>query len=252
MGVPAVDPANLPTCSADLCPERGAGRCVPIALIPADSVDLLASCDADNKCVPDFAVETNGLFTPPSCASVAGYEGRCLSTCVPAVAEQVDMLPQSSCAVGERCAPCYDPFDGTDTGACSFSCDPGPAGPPETFPLCCQDLGGGACVPVEIVGQDAASGLDANECNQLGAGGSVCVPDVITQAHLAGMPFEADSCTTNVLVQVGGGSAAGGCLPRCIPEVNGTAGLTQETCPAEFYCVPCTKNGTSTGACDPQ
>lgn len=250
-GEPAFDPSNLPACDAALCPGGGIGHCVPTSLVPADTVALLADCSGTTKCVPDDAIERNGLFTAPTCESVAGYEGRCLSTCIPAVADQVELLPQSSCDPDERCAPCYDPFTGADTGACSLSCDPGPAEPAATFPRCCEDLGGGACVPIQMVGEEAAADLDADECASLNADDSVCVPDVITAAHLQGELFTATSCTTNLLVQLGGGSAAGGCLPKCIPEVNDTAGLTQESCPEDFNCVPCTRNGTSTGACDP-
>lgn len=252
LGEPAFDPTNLPNCDAALCPGGGIGRCVPTSLVPEETVALLADCSGTTKCVPDYAVERGGLFTAPTCESVGGYEGRCLSTCIPAVAAQIGLLPQSTCNPDERCAPCYDPFDGTDTGACSLSCDTGPANPPETFPRCCEDLGGGACVPIAVVGEGAAEDLDADECETLEADDSVCVPDVITAAHLQGQLFTATSCTTNILVQVGGGSAAGGCLPKCIPEVNDTAGLAQDGCPEDFNCVPCTRNGTSTGACEPQ
>ncbi|NUP10501.1 MAG: hypothetical protein HOW73_31005 [Polyangiaceae bacterium] len=253
MGEPANDPTNLPACPAELCPGGGLGRCIPTTLVPKDSVALLADCSETQKCVPDSAIMRDGLFTAPTCEFGPGYEGRCLSTCIPDVASQIDLLPQDICAPDERCAPCTDPFTGEDTGACTLSCDQGPTLPPKTFPACCEDLGGGKCVPADVVGEESAATLDPEECEGLGETGSVCVPDVITDAHLQGQPFVATSCTTNLLVQLGGGSAQGGCLPRCIPEVNDTAGLAQDGCPDQTYrCVPCTNGGASTGACEPQ
>ena len=40
---------------------------------------------------------------------IAGAEGRCLSTCLPAIASEAELLPQSVCPTGTRCAPCYNP-----------------------------------------------------------------------------------------------------------------------------------------------
>src|SRR6185295_6433086 len=122
---PAIDPSILPACTT--C---GDGHCVPNAQIPdASLLSQLGKCDDTSSCVPDVFIETNGKFVAPTCKSVSGVEGRCLSRCLPEVASQAAQLPQDICADTEACVPCYDPLEGTDTGACKISCDTGPAGP---------------------------------------------------------------------------------------------------------------------------
>mgnify|MGYP007073289275 FL=1 len=197
-------------------------------------------------------VETGGRFSAKSCGSVAGFEGRCLSTCLPAVAAKADLLPQADCAGGELCVPCYDPFDGTDTGACAVPCDAGPAQPKQVLPSCCQDKGGGTCVPSSMVSADQQDQLDAEECAAAGMAGAVCVPSQILNAHLVGVPFNPVECETGVLIQQLGLGAEGGCLPECIPIVDSLP-VGQSNCAAGFKCVPCIDlNGDGTGACSPQ
>ena len=74
--------------------------------------------------MPDTLIETGGNFILPTCTSVFGAEGRCLSTCVPQLADTADSLPQDICDENERCTPCFDPLqDGAPpTGACELSC----------------------------------------------------------------------------------------------------------------------------------
>lgn len=251
-GQPAADPALFPACPASLC--GGGGHCVPSTLVPADQAELLADCDASSKCVPDALIETGGLFTPPSCDSVGGFEGRCLSTCLPDVAAQIDLLPSEGCAASERCVPCFDPISGDDTGACTLSCDAGPVEPAQTFPKCCAEKGGGTCIPAATVGAESAAQLDAEECEEdLGQPGSVCVPDAIYAAHSSGELYQPSPCETGFLTQLAGASEEGACLPECIPEVDGTFGLSQTDCEDGFKCVPCIdQNGDDTGACQPQ
>jgi hypothetical protein len=252
MGQPVADPAAFAACPSAVC--GSGGHCVPASLLPADQVDLLADCDATAKCVPDALIETGGLFTPPTCASVGGAEGRCLSACLPDVAGQAALLPTDICQTDERCVPCFDPFDGTDTGACTLSCDAGPTQPPKTFAKCCEDKGGGTCLPIRLVGAEAAEQLDAEECQEdLEQAGSVCVPDALYQAHSQGELFNPMPCETGFFAQLGGASEEGACLPDCIPEVGNTFGVAQTDCEDGWGCVPCTdQNGEDTGACQPQ
>ncbi len=252
-GQPAADPELFAACPADVC--QSGGHCVPAGAIPAEQAGLLADCDASSKCVPDVLIETAGLFTPPSCTSVAEAEGRCLSVCLPDVAAQSDLLPVDVCGAEERCVPCYDPFDGTETGACGLSeCDAGPTQPPKTFAKCCAEKGGGTCLPVSLVGQEAAEQLDTEECQEdLLQAGSVCVPDALYEAHAQGLLYQGAPCETGFLVQLFGASEEGACLPQCIPEVDDALFVGQEDCQDGFNCVPCTdQSGESTGACDPQ
>ena len=255
----AVDPSTLPACPTDWCPGGGA-HCVDAALVTAEDKALLRGCDeaATSYCVPDEAIEADGDFIAASCASLSSLEGRCLSLCLPDVAAQADSLPQSTCPQTHRCAPCYDPFTGADTGACAISSDPGPAQPPETFPTCCL-TGGidiGHCVPAEALSPDEAAGFGQGAC---GTGDVLCVPDAFGIGPFcpqvpAGSPFQTgELCTTSALAQVGGGASAEGvCLPTCMPEVAAApTAVGQEGCSAQHKCMPCVQNGVPTGACEP-
>jgi hypothetical protein len=197
---------------------------------------MLAPCDDDqSRCVPDVFINSMGKFIAPSCVSVAGSEGRCLSTCIPLVAAQAQYLPQSSCKAGEKCAPCYDPTTQKDTGACHQGCDPGPKKPPVVFDSCCA--GTSICVPVELVGKDLRQALSQGDCKKKN---TVCVPKKLTdpKARAAG-------CTS---LQ----GDEGRCLPKCLPDIARQASrLPQDKCEAHHLCAPCYDplTGKDTHAC---
>ena len=176
-GPSPLDPTTLPACPN--CSTGGA-HCLPNGLVPADFVSQLDACDADSLCVPDYFIETTGLFIPPTCESVGGTEGRCLNRCIPEVAEQADLLPTDICADHEVCVPCYDPLTAEPTGSCELSCDPGPVEPPGTLPKCCG--GNGTCVPPSAAGAQADK-LGEDECPQDG-GQLLCAPDVLLDTIL--------------------------------------------------------------------
>ena len=153
-------------------------------LVPPAMADQLAACHGGgSKCVPDEFIAAGGNYIPPTCQSVAGAEGRCLSTALPQVAAQAQLLPQSTCAADHLCAPCYDPLTGDDTGACRLSCDPGPAAGPSKLPTCCS--GRGTCVPAAAAG-DKVGQLGQDSCPDPTDGGDapVCAPDVFLHAGL--------------------------------------------------------------------
>jgi hypothetical protein len=249
-GPPVVDPTTFPP-----CPACGGGHCVPNALVPSAEATELASCDGTSTCVPDPIIASGGNFILPTCMSVAGFEGRCASVCIPQVASEASSLPQSTCASDEVCAPCYDPLTGVDTGICHLSCDPGPAGPPQTLPACCGGIG--TCVPSSSVPSDKASNFDATGCSAVP--GLLCVPDAfVPDATPPAGDVTNQSCTTGWLFQAFFGFdplyADGVCLPKCMPEVGSQSFLVdQGSCGNGAYkCVPCndpTNNGASTGAC---
>jgi hypothetical protein len=251
---PALDPSALPA-----CPDCGGGHCVPTAQIPDPSLlDQLAACDASSVCVPDDIIVTNGKLVPSTCKSVAGSEGRCLSSCLPAVSGQLAQLPQDVCPDTHKCVPCYDPQSGEDTGACRVSCDTGPTGPPQTFAKCCNNDEGvdeGTCIPSSLVPADQADQLGEDSCPQ-DSGAALCVPDVFLQAQTSGMPYLPATCDTGFWIQsfFGDEFSQGACLPECIPEVDDTPFLVQDDCPEAWKCVPCQnpQTGESSGACDPK
>lgn len=219
---PVIDPAVFPGCC-------DGAHCVPGALVPADQAEMLATCgDGDaGRCVPDIFIETNGIFTAPTCVSIASSEGRCLSACLPDVAAQAANLPQATCAATERCVPCCDPFTGEASGACGQSCDPGPAaectGVP-AFPACCDD-GSGHCIPGEMVPDEQEDNLE--ECDDEA---SFCVPDVMQDPNFAGMPCVGE--------RILGGTYDGVCLPECL-DLPLEFTMDEAGCQPGYLCVPC-------------
>jgi hypothetical protein len=246
-GPPIYDPNSFTACS----PSCGGAHCVPSEIVPSEIQPLLASC-TDGLCAPDPIIAAAGQFVPNTCTSIAGAEGRCLSTCLPAVAARAATLPQGGCAADERCMPCFDPTasdPNAPTGACSLACD-APAQPPvlltcpwtgpdvynpSVFPACSPSCGGAHCIPAEIVG---ATSLDLAACP-----GGFCVPDPIIAA---GGNFDPPSC-----VAFAGTTAAGRCLSTCLPAIAGQPSLEQSSCAAGNRCAPCADpfTGADTGAC---
>ena len=233
VGPPVIDPATFKACQ---CADA---HCVPGSAVPAAEASKLAACDADpaGKCVPDVLIASGGDFIAPTCASVNGQEGRCLSTCLPEVAAKAPHLPQSTCGASEKCVPCYDPLTLKETGACRQSCDPGPsAGPPPPPPTCCS--GHGTCLAPSIIGGSASS-LQQDKCPKA----DVCVPNAFldkTWTHV--------DCAASTLL---GSAGPGVCMPDCVKGMSWL--LMKGTCTEPGYkCAPCKDplSGKSTGACE--
>jgi len=176
-GPPATDVSTLPNCGPK-------ASCVPSALVPPEAKSLLASCDGGGACIPNVFIEKNGKFVLPTCRSLYGAEGRCLTTAIPLVKSGGDLIPQDKCEAGEKCLPCFNPFDGTDTTLCKVSCDTGPAEPAKLAPRCCplQGKDRGVCVPKELLPEGAAASLvEEGACVNAQAGAYVCVPQEVAQ-----------------------------------------------------------------------
>jgi hypothetical protein len=228
-GCPAViDVSTLTSCG-------DGAHCVDAALItdPAQASQLGKCTDGAKLCVPDVFLATGGKFTAPTCASVGGGEGRCLSRVLPAVKKQEALLPQDTCAASERCAPCFDPLTGMATGACNLSCDPGPTRAPVTFAQCCDAQA--HCVPATSIPDDQEDNLDQDSC----ADTNLCVPDQI----LLGQAIP--TCSANSFIL---GNYTGVCLSDCFSfGIQGLA-LSRGNCMSGYTCAPCTQNGQPTGA----
>ncbi len=141
-----------------------------------------------------------------------------MSTCIPEIAAQSSELHQHTCATGDLCAPCYDPFTGADTGACRTGCDK-PADPAYTFPSCCNNEA--TCVPTENIPSSEQSNLNQDSCpSQL-----LCVPNEM----LPGGPG-LQSCTTLL--------SSGRCYSNCLNLGLGQV-FPQADCPPDHTCVPC-------------
>jgi hypothetical protein len=236
-GDPVIDPSTLPACAAG-------AHCLSNALVPADMAAQLADCsDGASKCVPDEFIAAGGNYIPPTCNSVANNEGRCLSTALPAVQAQANLLPQADCAADHLCVPCFSPLDGTDTGACRLSCDPGPAAGPNPLPTCCD--GRGTCVPTSAAGDNADRlGEDTCPTDQ----GLVCAPNVFLDGT-----YTPPTCETGLIQFLFGSDfAEGRCLPDCLPDVQNFL-IGQDDCDEGMKCAPCLNplTGEPSGACDP-
>lgn len=252
-------PKQLPDTQVNECLRDGCSQaaCVPGDLIqqfvPTADLTLLATCDASTYCLPIDFIATTGDFQAKPCTSLVGAEGRCLSTCIPQVAERMDQLPVADCAMNERCAPCYDPITGDDTKACEQGCDMGPTQPAVTFASCGNGLG--LCVPGELVPPDLQSSVPVADCTQEGF---VCAPTT----HVNDINAQFDTCTpTSDLLMAappldGPNGEKGGCVPAYLvenfmpPPPDGA--VLQDDCPDGFLCAPCTNplaNQEPTGAC---
>jgi hypothetical protein len=259
---PNATPLNIDTSMFSPCSIIGChdAHCVPASLIQAvdpGAVKLLASCDSSSLCVPDDYVTTGAKFLAKACHSLLGAEGRCISTCVTQVNGLMDVLPQDVCADTERCAPCYNPNDGTDTTACEQGCDTGPsaatkADPPE-FTKCGNDRG--VCVQKSIVPPALVNDLPVDTCTDAGA---VCAPLEKTQ----NLKYNFAECMpTNGFVQLLEGVGTnlpdgqlGGCVPSFLVSGNLIEALfiIQGTCPSGDVCAPCFNpldSNKTTGAC---
>jgi hypothetical protein len=253
-GAPLVDPDSFDACA----PACAGAHCVPAALVPDDQEGQLAVCltgkGGQGYCVPDLAIETGGNFIPATCTSIAKAEGRCLSKCLPMVADMAAILPTDVCGKDDLCVPCTDPTTGKDTGACTQSCDPGPQKPPvklecpyegpaiidpKKFPSCSPSCGGAHCIPEALVPDEQEPLLAA--CKD-----GFCLPDKLTKGAGFAVP---ETCTSLAGVE-------GRCVSTCLPSIAGKADvLPQSTCDAGERCAPCfdptaENPKLSTGACD--
>ncbi|MBN1654727.1 MAG: hypothetical protein JXA30_13230 [Deltaproteobacteria bacterium] len=215
--------------SFDSCCESN-GYCVPVDLLDLTEDQLAAlgkdSCDPDQNlmCVPKVFIEDPD-FVPDPCTSIANSEGRCLPECLPSITELPVSLPQDVCPDSFVCAPCFDPFTGELTDACTLTGDPGPAEEPVSFAACCEGLG--YCVPRQILTEDQSSMLNQDSCEKDKE--LLCVPSIFTDAD-GYQPKTCISLNRN----------EGRCLPDCLPEVvDSPTPLPQDICPEHFVCAPC-------------
>lgn len=219
--------------------EETGCSCVPQSTLEAmaGSIDMetlsqLANCDAMGtamKCVPNEYVSNLAPCMSMTCESLQGAEGRCIKTCVPQVAMQEEMLPQGPCGMNEKCAPCYNPIDGEDTGACSVGPNDSPPDPSEaeTFDECCQPEGAsepiGVCVPQDLVPEGSREMLPQDTCSDM----EFCAPDRFARDSSANL----ETCTTS-------GDMTGGCVPKCFEQA-GLEGIPPGSCGGGYGCVAC-------------
>jgi hypothetical protein len=226
-------PREPPQLFASCCGELGA--CIPAELVGERNPGPLEreECESPGDlCVPRSFLDAG--FVPPSCRSFADAEGRCLAACLLPELDRSVPLPQASCAQGELCAPCYNPADGTATGACSLRGD-GPREPPVRFDTACCGTSG-VCIPGALAGS-GANVLPADRCDDEHGDGWLCAPkSVVDDPNRASDPFQ--SCK----MKIGFFSAGRGkCVPQCMIDAKGWVQklLSRSSCASGERCVPC-------------
>lgn len=234
VGAPLFETKNLPECGG-----AGSGaHCLPGHLADPALVSKLATCTG-GYCVPDKLIVTAGHFVAKTCASLLGAEGRCQNTVLPLVNAQQG-LPVDSCDATERCVPCFSPIDGTETGACKVSCDPGPATTvAKTFASCCNKNGAprGKCVPRTAIPPLLTSNLQGQGC----ANDTLCVPTENLEAS-----YVPPACSASTLIS---GNYTGVCLSDCLDFGFGSdLALDRGNCASAHTCAPCRRDGKPTGA----
>jgi hypothetical protein len=245
---PTLPAGEIPACTSQTCL---AAHCVPTNQIPPGTdTTLLGTCPDGSFCTPDDYIATYGEFLTKGCQSVDGAEGRCISTCIPQVEDRLTQLPQRDCAQSERCAPCYDPIDGRDTGACRQGCDTGPTQPAYTFTSC--GSGEGLCVPKELVPADLQAAVPVDTCTQTD---HVCAPIEKVKDINYNFPECTPTSAAALLALPGPNGQMGGCVPIYLVPADKRSLILQDTCQTGELCAPCTdplNNQAPTGACPSQ
>jgi hypothetical protein len=260
------DPGGTAASGAACC--KTFGTCTSRASAPASIVASLGKADCapsgDLVCAPKDPATIPNLPNGkiPACTGKYGaleLEGRCLPRCFTLGNKAAASLGLGDCpttlgpALGLTeeevlCAPCYNPLDGTATGACSQFGDAPTKPAPMPFAKCGAYMGAaplGYCVPAELVQRVSAdiSLLPQDTC----AAGLLCAPINKVQ--------DPNLCFAKCESPLGGASA---CVPTYIVEgPNGpgmglSTALGQVTCAAGETCTPCSNpaNQSATGACN--
>ena len=228
-----------------------------------------ASAGADDlKCIPTTAsladAGTAGIFD--ACTADFGggvtLEGRCLPLCFIEGNPQAPLLTPGTCkgadaGAGQQvCAPCYNPIDGSDTGACSQKPGDQPKdAPPTPFKTCgAHDAGvpGGVCIPKALtskVDNPAIASLMQDDCPS----GDLCVPTV--KANDVNACFAKCDVMSPTVAMFGQKYTVGACVPYYIvadTQPTALSALVQSSCAAGELCAPCLNplmSGMPTGAC---
>jgi hypothetical protein len=220
------------------CGEKG--RCVPAESVPGNQREQLGPdvcVEQDTLCVPQAYIEdSNAVARLCRVSATQGGEGRCLPSCLPQVAARKEFLAQDDCPDEHRCVPCFDPFTGEPSGACSIGADSGPTRPPVVFARCCD--GRALCLVGSTVDAERRERATRDSCEAE----QVCIPEEFVQTS----DFVPATCRDPVL------KAEGRCLSTCLGAVQEQLDRLQVAeCHDDERCVPCYDpvSGKATGAC---
>lgn len=224
------------------CPNACGGRCVDKQLLPNPddpSIQQLAECapGSGQLCVPEEMIASKGLGVPETC-DWYGLEGRCMSECIPEIAEQAQshFVVQGTCPEHHFCTPCSNPLTDEPTGACSLECDAGPdPAKAHDLPTCCDGIG--TCVPGALAG-DQADQLGEDTCGE--DSGLICAPNDL----MPGSNYVPADCEPDFnLVDVDPDHKYGVCLPGCLPALDSLLLSDSGACGDKYKCAPCWQPG---------
>jgi hypothetical protein len=223
-----VDVATLKSCGSG-----GKFHCFPAAKtsFPKDQFD---ACSDDDICLPDDLLLAGGA-TPKSCKFLTGDAGICMSTAIKQVAENKDMLKQDVCEAEERCLPCIDPRDGSNTHLCEpqgvheQECVGGP-GEEGNVEECCHGMG--VCLKSETIPEESRGDMNREVCSE----GKLCAPASLADKN----PTRCD-----VL------GVSGVCLDVCFAQMlRGTTQVTRAGCGPTELGMPCFLAGSRAPGCE--
>lgn len=254
-----VNPSGTDMADTDCC--SALGTCTAPADLSADpNAERYghSNCTETLVCAPKPASELPDGGMLPSCHADYGaqsLEGRCLPKCFtlgdPAAANiTVGDCPAMAFGVEIVCAPCFNPIDGTATGACTRDGDM-PVDPAPTPFAECGDFGAadaaagpamGLCVPEALV---AASGSDitlipADTCGT----GDLCAPKNKVE--------DTSSCFAKCTSAFGvGACVADYLIENSMPGAVALLGAVPPECVEGEHCAPCISPVTmmASGAC---
>jgi hypothetical protein len=241
------------TGAADSACCTGLGKCTLASSVTSAGKSLFGhdTCAksagaTDLLCAPvpkgDAAAAAAGMYA--TCTAKIGptdYEGRCVPQCFLEGDPNASTLTTGSCMTGSLnllCAPCFNPVDGKETGACSQAPNDKPKMPAPTPYATCGARDGGAalgtCVPKTIAlssGNPAAASLKQDDCS---TADYVCTPTL--KANNVNACFE--KCQSGLT----GAYADGACVPIYVAtdvSPSALAFVKQTTCASGEVCAPC-------------
>jgi hypothetical protein len=239
------DPTLRAALGHDSCAASAGLVCAPNAAL----LDAARHAGADAGNASDAATGPDlsgyGIFDP--CRSTLGgdvsLEGRCLPKCFTVGIPQSALLHQDGCSSPDIvCAPCFNPINGSETGACRQRSGDTPKESAVTFAPCGLQEGGpplGLCIPTTVVnaaGTPLASKVRQHECKS----SELCVPNL--KARDLDACFDKCTVSSSMVTQIVG-NAFGACVPGFVvydvePVTKGF--VAPDGCSAGEVCAPCT------------
>lgn len=184
--------------------------------------NLPACEEGEGACIPDKVLQANGTKLESCTFFVGNKPGVCMSTMIKDIDAHKNELQKDVCDDDERCAPCIDPRDGSDTHICDpvgVYEDACKGGPGSQLPTCCHHQG--VCISPEAVPEDQRDSLLPDTCPRSKA----CAPAALVDGH-------PKPC--NVL------GDPGVCLDVCFAKMLGPAQkVFRDKCGPTEVCLPC-------------